>query len=105
MREQRIEKLRAMLEENPADIFALYAMAMEYYGLNQLEESEKYFLKVLAIDQEKVAVYYQLGKLNWQKGEEKTALNYLNTGLNLLSNSQDQKTKNEFRSLIDEIEF
>ncbi len=104
MREHRIEKLLEMIAANQEDIFALYAMGMECFGLNRFEDAEKYFLKVLAFEPQKVTVYYQLARLEQIKGEEEAALKYLKKGLDLLSESVDIKTKNEFQCLINEIE-
>ena len=105
MRVQRIEKLMQMLTENKDDIFALYALGMEFEGMNQPDEAIKYFNKVLQLEPTKVSVYYRLGIILQQKGKDDEALSILKTGLILLKDSKDQKTKNEFQSLIEEIEF
>lgn len=105
MRVQRIEKLMQMLAENKEDSFALYALGMEYEGMNQPDEAIKYFNKVLHLEPTNISVYYRLGIILQQKGMDDEALSMLKTGLVLLKDCKDQKTKNEFHSLIEEIEF
>lgn len=94
-----------LLGENKDDTFALYALGMEFEGMNQPDEAIKYFNKVLLLDPTKVSVYYRLGIILQQKGLDEEALKILKSGLSLLKESKDQKTKNEFLSLIEEIEF
>ena len=105
MQSQRIKKLNELLAENQDDTFALYAMGMELEGLNQPEEAIDFFKKVLLLEPGKVAAYYRIGYLLHQKGNDLAALEMLKSGLNQIQTSNDHKTKNEFKSLIDEIEF
>ncbi len=105
MRVQRIEKLMQLLSENKDDIFALYALGMEFEGMNQPDEAIKYFNKVLQLDPTKISVYYRLGIILQQKGMDAEALKLLKTGLQLANQGKDERTKNEFLSLIEEIEF
>lgn len=103
MREQRIEKLMQMIAQNEHDTFALYALGMEFEGLNQFDKALNYFQKVLSLDPNKVAAYYRLAIIKQAMGEEQAALLLLNQGLELLQNSKDLKTRNEFLSLIEDI--
>ena len=105
MHTPRLEKLLQFLSENEGDTFILYALAMEYLGLNQKELAEKYFLDCLQMDSGYIPAYYQLGLLYQGQNNDEKALVTLQTGLQLLSGSKDQKTINEFRSLIEEISF
>jgi len=105
MQVQRLEKLLQLLSENEADTFILYALAMEYLGLNQKDLAEKYFLDCLQLDSNYIPAYYQLGLLYQSQDNEEKALATLQAGLQLLIGSKDQKTINEFRSLIEEISY
>ncbi len=94
-----------MLLENEDDTFALYALGMEYEGCNELDEALNYFNRVLLIEPSKVPVYYRLGTLLYAKGMDADALKILKSGLELVSKGSDLKTRNEFLTLIQEIEF
>ncbi|MCG9879278.1 MAG: hypothetical protein MH472_01635 [Bacteroidia bacterium] len=105
MNNTRLQKLLEMHQENPHDTFVLYALGMEYKGLNQNDLSEVFFKKCIQQDPQYIAAYYQLALLCRDSNKETEALNYLTRGLELLKNSKDLKTRNEFQSLKDEIEF
>ena len=105
MNNTRLQKLLEMYEENPRDTFLLYALGLEYKGLNQNDLAEKYLQNCLQVDAAYVPAYYQLAILFQQANKEDAAINCLNQGLILLKNSPDLKTKNEFQSLKDEIEY
>lgn len=105
MNNTRLQKLLEMYHENPQDTFVLYALAIEYKGLNQNDLALDYFQKCLQQDSQYVPAYYQLALLYIRLNNEVEAINYLNKGLSFLKNSTDLKTKNEFQSLKDEIEF
>ena len=99
----RLQKLIEMLEQQPNDPFLTYAMAMEYLGLSNLTKAEELFKQVLLIEPNHLAVHYQLGILLPNLGKEAEAIIILERGLMLAQQKGDQKTKNEFRSALDEL--
>jgi tetratricopeptide (TPR) repeat protein len=105
MRGQRLDKLLELLAQNESDTFILYALAMEYLGLNQNELAENYFRRCLQVDSGYLPAYYMMGILLNAQEKEKEALVFLYKGLELVSLSNDEKTKSEFKNLIEEIEF
>lgn len=99
----RLQKLAEMLEKQPHDTFLLYAMGMEYLGMNDVNVAEKYFKQVLEVDTNNVASHYQLGILFTQLNREDEAQLVLEKGLELAKQKGDLKTQNEFRSALDEL--
>jgi tetratricopeptide (TPR) repeat protein len=91
-----------MLEQEPQDLFLQYALAMEYLGMNQPDEAEQCFRKILASDEQYVSAYYQLGKLLEAK-DEAGAIRFYEKGLQEAQLKNDRKTVNEFRSALDEL--
>ncbi|MDZ4669041.1 MAG: hypothetical protein SGJ00_14330 [bacterium] len=105
MNTERLQKLLALKEEDATDIFLVYAIGIEYIGLNQSADAEKYLRECLAMDEGYIAAYYQLGLVLQLAGKDDEALAYLEKGLGLLKGSSDLKNINEFRSLIQEIKY
>jgi tetratricopeptide (TPR) repeat protein len=102
---ERLAKLLQMLEENKEDTFLTYAIAMEYLGDADTENSLLWFGKTLEINDAHLPAMYQLALLHSALGQTETACSYLEKGLILLKESKDIKTRNEFRSLLDELLF
>lgn len=105
MRAQRLEKLLEMHAENPAESFVLYALGMEYLGVNQLDEAALFFERCIVADPQNISTYYQLGLLNYRIGQEAKALVYLERGISLIDPTKEKKTYLEFKSLMEEISF
>ncbi|MFN4082692.1 MAG: tetratricopeptide repeat protein [Bacteroidia bacterium] len=106
LNEKRIVKLSKMITENPDDLFLKYALAMEYIGLNQKDKSIEILSEIIEKDQSYTAAYYQLGVLHYSDGSNQKALQFLKSGLDMAKVSgSNLKTINEFKSLIEEIEF
>jgi tetratricopeptide (TPR) repeat protein len=105
MNNTRLQKLLEMSQENSSDTFVQYALGMEYKGLNQNDLAEHFLLNCLQIDSNYVPAYYQLALLYQAQNKEMEAINCLNKGFSCLKNGKDQKTKNEFQSLLDELMY
>lgn len=103
MQNNRLEKLQEMLSEMPHDIFLNYAVAMEYKGLSLFDKTIDQLNKVLLLDENHVASFYQLGVLLSEKNENEKAILFLEKGLQIAKQKKDLKTANEFQALIDEI--
>jgi len=58
----RLEALRALVEQNPADSRTRYMLAMELAGQGCYEEAVRHFEILLAGDADYVAAYYQGGQ-------------------------------------------
>ena len=94
-----------MLGEQPDDLFLIYALAMEYLGMNNTNEATVYFEKVMILDENYVPVYYQLGKIYENAGREKDAIAMYEKGLTAAQIKNDSKATRELRAALDEILF
>lgn len=69
MAANRLEVLRGLVEQNPADSRTRYMLAMELAGQGQLEEAVRHFETLLEADADFVPAYYQGGqaleRLGW----------------------------------------
>jgi tetratricopeptide (TPR) repeat protein len=58
----RLQILRQLLEQDPANTFARYGLAMEHVKAGELEGAVKEFEAVLAVDPNYSAAYYHGGQ-------------------------------------------
>ena len=58
----RIEQIRSMLERSPEDVFLHYGLGMEYVSTRQWDSAIEEFRQCIALDQEHLASYVELGK-------------------------------------------
>ena len=89
-----------MLKTEPNDVFLNYVLGVEYESVDQLEDASNQFLKTLEIKKDYFACYYQLGRLAEKMKNEKQALEYFKTGLELAKQQKDQKAINEFNEAV-----
>ncbi len=65
----RLEQLKTMLAEEPADTFLRYGVAMEYAKAQQLPEALQEFAELLKRDPNYVAGYFMAGRTQEQAGD------------------------------------
>lgn len=76
-----------LLTQNPKDLRALNALAMVYYKRGRYEAAEHLINKALAISNNRIELYSNLGLIKLAQGEKREAIQALRKGLSL--NSQD----------------
>jgi tetratricopeptide (TPR) repeat protein len=59
----RLERIRQMLDDNPHDPFLLYGLAMEQQSKEDWDSALASFDRVLEVDPNYVAAYFQKGQL------------------------------------------
>jgi len=96
---RRIDMLFELLENEPNDLFLNYAIGIEYVSLQNFEEAESQFKKVISFDENYIAAYYQLGKLFEAQSKNDVALPYFRNGLELARRKKD-KSIHEFEEAI-----
>ncbi len=101
---KRVEKLKEFLEENPKDCFVLHALGLEYEKQGELEEAQKYFLRVLDTDPDYVGTYYHLGKLYESQAKEEMALDTYNKGIEVAQKLKDKHSQSELETAVWELE-
>ncbi len=95
----RKEKLFEMLLQSPEDVFLNYAIAMEYKSESNLTESISFFEKCIQIQANHTPSMYQLALIFEEMDETDKVLTNLNKGIEILKDSKDVKSLNEFLSL------
>lgn len=96
----RVDSLLDMLKSEPNDLFLNYALGTEYASVSNFILAEKQFNKVIRLDENYIAAYYQMGKLFEVQSKNKEALSYYSTGLEKARIKKDNKAINEFGEAI-----
>lgn len=102
-RQQRVEALRAMLDADPDDTFALYGLAMEHKADDALDDAEPLLRRLLELEPGHHYGYYQLGELLISDGREDEAEPVLEAGIARARQDGAAKALGELTALLDEI--
>ena len=105
MSNTRLKKLLEFIKEQPQDLFLKYALAMEYLGMNDIEQAKTYFEEVIKSDKNHVAAYYQLGKIFERQGNESSAISIYEKGIEAAKIKNDQRSIREIKTALDELMF
>ncbi|MCI0449233.1 MAG: tetratricopeptide repeat protein [Chlorobi bacterium] len=103
MENSRIDSLRKMLEADPQDSFARYALGLEYMSQNLLEQAKDTFEELRTMDPNYRATYYQLGKTYEMLGDEQSAKKIYEKGIYVSASQNDFHTKSELEQALNEL--
>lgn len=95
---ERLEQLKAFLEENPGDSFLQYAIALEHIKKGELEKGLSYFTGLVKNDPEYVGTYYHLAKLYLQLGRKEEAETCYKNGIQIATKINDAHALSELRN-------
>lgn len=102
--EQRMEKLRRMLERTPADPFLLYAMGMEFKKAGNWQSAIDYFDKTLAVDPAYCYAYHQMGLAYELGGDVESAKRSYNQGIAAARSKGDEHAAQEIAEALAAVE-
>jgi Tfp pilus assembly protein PilF len=94
----RLEVLRQLLAENPANTFARYGLAMEYVKAGALEQAIQEFEALLEIDPSYSAGYFHGGQALEKLGQLDQARNYYRRGIQA---TRDSHARSELQAALD----
>ena len=101
MASNRLEILKAMVDQNPADNFARYGLAMELANSGNLEEAVREYRALLQNEESYAAAYYHGGQALEKLGRLEEARGMYEKGIEITTRSGDLKTRNELQAAID----
>lgn len=90
-----------MLDNDPQDSFARYALGLEYVSAARLEDAREIFEELRVLDPNYSATYYQLGKVYEQLGSEQEARKVYEKGIYVTASQNDMHTKSELEEALD----
>jgi tetratricopeptide (TPR) repeat protein len=100
----RIEQLRKFLEDDPADPFNVYALALEYQKTDN-SIALRLFKQLVLEHPNYVATYYHLGKLYQTLEQKDHAIKIFNAGVEKARAQRDAKSVQELQNALQEILF
>lgn len=100
---ERIDKLKAFLEANPADSFLKHALALEYVKLGDEKGARQLFEEILTHEPSYVGSYYHLGKLLERIGEVSLAIGWYEKGMAAARAAGDRHAYGELQGAYDEL--
>jgi Tfp pilus assembly protein PilF len=101
----RIEKIKAMLAENPKDSFLCHALALEYIKLGNENDARILFESILEKEPGYIGSYYHLAKLLERIGETHEAIKVYEKGMEMAKKANDNHSLSELRSAFEELTF
>ncbi len=97
----RLETLRAMLVQDPANTFARYGLAMEFANQGQLEEAVAEYRALLDKDPNYAAAYYHGGQALEKLGRVDDAREWYERGIEVTTRGGDAHTRSELQAALD----
>ena len=99
---ERVKTLEKLLAMDPADAFSPYALGLEYVA-SEPERSLEYFQQALTRDQDFVGAYFQLAKLEVERGNLDLARDWFGKAKAAAERTQDWHAHGEIEDALDEI--
>jgi Tfp pilus assembly protein PilF len=101
----RIEKIKELMQERPADSFLKHALALEYIKLGNDDEAGALFISLLENDPGYIGSYYHLARLHERNERPGEAIRIYEKGMDQAKKADDMHAYNELRSAYEELTF
>jgi Tfp pilus assembly protein PilF len=100
MATNRLEILKQMVGQDPANTFARYGLAMEYANNGQLEQAMAEFRSLVQQDENYAAAYYHGGQILEKLGRVEEARNLYEIGIEASTRKGDLHTRSEIEAAL-----
>jgi Flp pilus assembly protein TadD len=101
MSTNRMEVLKAMVAQNPADAFSRYGLAMELVNTGQLESGVAEFRALLEHNPNYAAAYFHGGQALEKLGDVEQARRLYEKGIEVTGRTGDRHTQSELQGALD----
>jgi Tfp pilus assembly protein PilF len=102
---ERIDKIKGMLTENPADSFLQHALALEYIKTGNDAEARQLFEEILNREPGYIGSYYHLAKLLERLEKTGEAVKVYEKGMEEAKKAGDNHALGELRGAYEELIF
>lgn len=104
MSDDRIGKLKRILENEPNDSFARYALGLEMAGKGETQVAVSIFQEVIHRDPAYIPAYQQLGYAYEKLGRRADAAETFRRGIEVAAQQNDLHARSEMQEALDELE-
>jgi Tfp pilus assembly protein PilF len=102
MTASRLTTLLNFLNEDPADAFTHYAIALEYVNMGNIRDAVAKFEEVITLDPSYVPAYHQLGLLFIREHRKIDAKAILERGIEAATKAGDAHAQMEMQEAVDD---
>jgi len=100
----RLDILKTMVEQNPADTFARYGLAMEYRNTGDLESAVGEFHTLMTANPDYAPAYFHGGQTLERLGRIEEARQVYLQGIEVTTRSGNQHARSEMQGALDLLE-
>jgi tetratricopeptide (TPR) repeat protein len=100
MATNRLELLQQMLQQDPANTFARYGLAMEYANTGDLEKAMEEFRQLIGQDETYCAAYFHGGQCLEKSGKVAEARDLYEKGIAACTRKGDLHTRAEIEAAL-----
>lgn len=101
----RISQLAKNIQQDPADTFSKFALALELLKADRVEKAQLLFEAILKQDPDYLGVYYHLGKLYQSRTMYSHAREMFTTGIQVAEKKNETRTKSELSEALIQLQF
>ena len=97
----RLEILKSMVAQNPADSFSRYGLAMEYRNTGDLEAAMREFHELKRLNPDYAATYFHAGQTLERLGKIEEARSMYEEGIEVTTRKGDMHARSELQGAMD----
>ena len=101
---ERMQQIRALLAEDPADPFLRYGLAMEYVSQGDDATAAGHFRDLIAASPDYVPAYLMLGQTFVRLGDDDEAKEALRRGVAAAAKAGNEHAQGEMQALLESLE-
>lgn len=101
MSSNRLEILKGMVEQSPADSFLRYGLAMEHRNTGDLEGAVREFRALMAANPDYSPAYFHGGQTLERLGRLEEARELYEKGVEVTTRNGDQHARSEMQAALD----
>jgi Flp pilus assembly protein TadD len=104
MNSTRLDLLKSMVEQSPADSFLRYGLAMEFRNSGDLESAVREFRALMEADPDYGPAYFHGGQTLERLGRPEEARELYTKGIEVTARKGDQHARSEMQAALDLLE-
>lgn len=102
---ERIEQLKAILAQDPANTLARYALALEHSNSGDADTAIAEFRQLLARNPDYTNAYFMAAQALASADRKDEAKQWLNDGLACARRTNNKHAESEMQAMLDEIDY